>query len=74
VPTLTTTHKDTTMNKLELLANDLALLSNDSLAKLATILVVDYPTRAEALENYISIEHRDRFMDHFEQDYLHNIV
>ena len=62
------------MNKLELLANDLALLSNDSLAKLATILVVDYPTRAEALENYISIEHRDRFMDHFEQDYLHNIV
>jgi hypothetical protein len=60
------------MNKLEILANDLAMLNNNSLAKLATILVIDYPTRSEALENYLSIEQRDKFMDHFEQDYLHN--
>jgi len=70
---LTTTHPGDIMNKLETLANDLAMLSNDSLAKLATMMVVDYPTRAEALENYLSIEQRDRFMDHFEHDYLNSV-
>jgi len=70
---LTTTHLGDIMNKLEILANDLAMLNNSSLAKLVTILVVDYPTRAEMLENYLSIEQRDRFMDHFEHDYLNNV-
>lgn len=41
------------MTKLEQLANDVAMLSNDSLSKLAAILVQDYPTRADALQNLL---------------------
>lgn len=38
------------MNHLEILANDIAFLSNDSLAKLAEILVRDYTSRANVME------------------------
>ena len=41
------------MNKLELLANDLAFLNNRDMQELAEILVRDYPTRADVLETQI---------------------
>jgi len=41
------------MNRLEVIANELALLSNQSLQQLAQILVVDYPTRADVLETQL---------------------
>jgi hypothetical protein len=42
------------MNRLEIIANELALLSNQSLIELAQILVQDYPTRADVLETQLS--------------------
>lgn len=42
------------MNRLETLANELALLSNISMIELAHILVKDYPTRADVLETQLS--------------------
>jgi hypothetical protein len=42
------------MNRIEILANELALLSNQSLVELAQILVKDYPTRADVLETQLS--------------------
>jgi len=42
------------MNRLELLANDLAFLNNRDMQELAEILVRDYPTRADVLETQIS--------------------
>ena len=41
------------MTKVEQLANELAMMSNDSLCKLADILVKDYPTRADSLQNFL---------------------
>jgi hypothetical protein len=41
------------MNKIEELANDLALLSNQSLMLLAQKLVEDYPARADVLETQL---------------------
>jgi hypothetical protein len=41
------------MNRLETLANELALLSNQSILQLAQILVEDYPTRADVLETQL---------------------
>ena len=41
------------MTKLEQLANDVAMLSNDSLNKLAEILQAQYPTRADSLQNFL---------------------
>ena len=41
------------MTKLEQLANDVAMLSNESLNKLASILVKDYPSRADSLQNFL---------------------
>ena len=38
------------MDKIELLANDIAFLNNSDMQKLAEILVKDYTTRADALE------------------------
>jgi hypothetical protein len=38
------------MTNLEILANDIASLSNDSLAKLSEILVRDYTPRANVME------------------------
>lgn len=42
------------MNRLEIIANELALLSNQSMIELAQILVQDYPTRADVLETQLS--------------------
>jgi len=42
------------MNRLQILANELALLSNNSMIELAQILVQDYPTRADVLETQLS--------------------
>jgi hypothetical protein len=39
-----------TMNRIEILANEIAMLSNDSLNQLATILVEEYRQRADVLE------------------------
>lgn len=47
------------MNKLDTIANDIALLSNESLRVLATILVRDYPTRAEVFEHTIGAVFED---------------
>ena len=47
------------MTKLELLASELAFMSNESLASLARILVEDYPTRASSLEWNLSVEIQD---------------
>jgi hypothetical protein len=50
------------MNRLETIANELALLSNQSLMELAQILVTDYPTRADVLETQISAAFQDNSM------------
>lgn len=42
------------MNRLEIIANELAMLSNQSLVQLSQILVDDYPTRADVLETQLS--------------------
>ena len=42
------------MNRLQILANELALLSNNNMIELAQILVQDYPTRADVLETQLS--------------------
>jgi len=49
------------MTKLELLASDIALLSNDSLQKLAMILVRDYAPRADVLSTQIDFMYQDQF-------------
>lgn len=41
------------MNRLELLANELALLSNQSILQLAQIMVEHYPTRADVFETQL---------------------
>jgi len=50
------------MNRLETIANELALLSNQSMMELAQILVMDYPTRADVLETQISAAFQDNHM------------
>ena len=50
------------MNRLEIIANELALLSNTSMMELAQILVKDYPTRADVLETQISAAFQDNDM------------
>ena len=47
------------MNTIERLANDVAMLSNASLAQLAEILTRDYPTRAEQLTLTIDAAFRE---------------
>ena len=41
------------MDKIETIANELAMLSNQSLMQLAQILVKDYPQRADVLETQL---------------------
>ena len=41
------------MDKIEELANELAMLSNQSIMKLARKMVEDYPTRADVLETQL---------------------
>jgi len=43
------------MNKIESLASELAFLSNASLQQLTEILVRDYPTRVDVLEQSIRV-------------------
>jgi hypothetical protein len=43
-----------TMNRIEILANEIAMLSNDSLNQLATILVEEYRQRADVLETNLN--------------------
>ena len=50
------------MNRLETIANELAMLSNQSLQQLAQILVADYPTRADVIETQIGTAFQDRGM------------
>lgn len=50
------------MNRIELLANEIAMLSNTSLAELAQILVRDYPTRADVVETQIAAAFQDSDM------------
>jgi hypothetical protein len=50
------------MNRLETIANELALLSNQSMMELAQILVTDYPSRADVLETQISAAFQDNNM------------
>lgn len=47
------------MNRLDILANEIALLSNTSIAELAQILVRDYPTRADVVETQIAAAFQD---------------
>lgn len=42
------------MNRIELLANEIAMLSNNSLQQLATILVEEYRQRADTLESNLN--------------------
>ena len=42
------------MNNIEKLANDIAMLSNNSLQQLANILVNDYRQRADTLESNLN--------------------
>ena len=48
------------MNKMELLASDIALLSNKSIQELVAILVRDYPTRADHVDMSLRSEYIDR--------------
>jgi len=50
------------MNRIEILANELALLSNTSMMELAQILVTDYPARADVFETQISAAFKDNDM------------
>lgn len=50
------------MNRIELLANEIAMLSNTRLAELAQILVRDYPTRADVVETQIAAAFQDSDM------------
>lgn len=43
------------MDQLELMANNLAFLTNDDLYRLSVILVRDYPARADSLEAQLNI-------------------
>jgi len=52
------------MNKIELLASELAFLSNASLQKISEALVRDYPTRAEAFDTTL----QSAFQDHHLQN------
>jgi hypothetical protein len=47
------------MNTIERIANDIAMLSNTSLAQLAEILTRDYPTRAEQLTLSVDASFRE---------------
>ena len=50
----------TKMDKIELLANDIAFLTNSDLHKLAQVLVREYTTRADTLEAQLNNELFDK--------------
>lgn len=53
------------MTRLELLVNEIATLSNQSLVEVARILVKDYPTRADVLETQIVVAFHDSHNQEF---------
>ncbi len=58
------------MNRIELLANDIAMLSNRSVAELARILVRDYPTRADVVETQIAAAFQESDLD-YNKEFAH---
>jgi hypothetical protein len=50
------------MTHIERLANEIAMLNNDSLSRLARELVKEYPTRATTFEFNLSVEIQDATM------------
>lgn len=58
------------MNNLEILANEIAFLSNDSLAKLSEILVRDYVTRANVMEATLNSSLFDHDIENMTSDLL----
>jgi hypothetical protein len=56
------------MTNLEILANDIASLSNDSLAKLSEISVKDYTTRANVMEATLNNSLFDYDMENMTND------
>jgi hypothetical protein len=55
------------MTSIECIANDIAMLSNQSLRELSNILTRDYPTRAEALEQAIAIAYREQMAEIYQE-------
>jgi uncharacterized NAD(P)/FAD-binding protein YdhS len=51
------------MTSIERIANDIAMLSNQSLRELSAVLTRDYPTRAEALEQAIAVAYREQITE-----------
>jgi len=48
------------MTKIETVANDLAMMSNDSLGRLAQELIRNYPNRAEALTTFLTVYEQEQ--------------
>ena len=59
------------MTQLECIANDIAMLSNQSLYKLSNMLTRDYPTRAEALEQ--AIAYREQMTEIYQELGIANV-
>jgi hypothetical protein len=51
------------MTVIERIANDIAMLSNQSLRELTDVLTRDYPTRADALEQAIAVACREQMTE-----------
>ncbi len=58
------------MNRIEILANDLAMLSNSSIAELAQIMVRDYPTRADVVETQIAAAFQESTLE-YNKEFAH---
>ena len=55
------------MNTIERIANDIAMLSNQSLRELSAVLTRDYPTRADALEQAIAVAYREQMTEIYQE-------
>ena len=55
------------MNSIERIANDIAMLSNQSLRELAAVLTQDYPTRAEFFEQAIAVAYREQMAEIYQE-------
>ena len=55
------------MTSIERIANDIAMLSNQSLRELSAVLMKDYPTRAEALEQAIAVAYREQMAEIYQE-------
>lgn len=61
------------MNTIERIANDIAMLSNQSLRDLAAALTRDYPTRAEFFEQAIGVAYREQLNEIYRELGLPNV-